>query len=303
MDKHTIFNEKARPSTLEGFKCSEEQKLKFQEYIDKQDIPMLGIFGSQGLGKSTLARIFIKNIDCDFIKINAVHDRSIDIIKEKIGGFASAGSFKPLKIVLLEESTHLLESAQVVLLDMIETFSLKTRFILTGNYPERLIPPLRSRLQEIVLQPASKKEMAMHVFDFLKEEKVQSEPKDIAKIVNSYYPDLRKIFNECQKYTVNGVLTLDKFSINNENSNQLILDELKKPKCSVTSLRQIIVDSNKSDYEDLYKFLYEKIDEYGKGKEAEIIIDLEEGLYRSQTRLNKEINICATLSRILSLIK
>ncbi len=303
MSKHTILNEIARPDTLEGYKCSEEQKRKFQEYIDKQDIPHIGLFGTQGLGKSTLAKIFIKNIDCDYLILNAANDRSIDVIREKVGSFASAGTFKPIKIVVLEESTLLLESAQVILLDMMETFSLKTRFILTGNYPERLIAPLRSRLQEIVLTPSSKKEMAIHVFDILEQQDIKAEVKDVAFIINQSYPDLRKVFNDCQKYTIDGVLTIDKKYEHSEECNTLLLNELKSPKTNITKLRQIIVNSNKNDYEDVYKFLYDNIIEYGKDNIGEIIVHLEEGLFKAQTRLNKEINICATLSRILSTIK
>lgn len=303
MQKHTILNEIARPATLEGYKCSEDQKKKFQEYIDKQDIPHIGLFGAQGLGKSTLAKIFAKNIECDYISLNAANDRSIDVIREKVGSFASAGSFKPIKIVILEESTLLLESAQVILLDMMETFSMKTRFILTGNYPERLIPPLRSRLQEIVLKPSTKKEMAIHVYNILEQENIKADPKDIAFVINQSYPDLRKIFNDCQKYTIDGVLTIDKKYEYSEECNITLLKELQNPKSNITSLRQIIVNSNKNDYEDVYKFLYDNIEEYAKGNEGEVIIHLEEGLTKAQTRLNKEINICATLSRILSSIK
>lgn len=301
MDKHTILNEIARPSTLDGYMCNEDQKKKFQEYIDKQDIPNLGLFGSQGLGKSTLARIFVKNIDCDYIRLNAVEDRSIETIKEKIGGFASAGSFKPIKIVILEESSHLLEAAQVILLDMIETFSMKTRFILTGNYPERLIAPLRSRLQEITLIPAKKGEMADHVYSVLERENIKCKPEDLVKIINTSYPDLRKIFNDCQKYTLKGEIKLDNFKETKDDFYSDLLKELKSPKKSISSIRQILVDANKSDYEDVYKFLYDNIEKYGKKYEGEIIIQLEEGLHKAQTRLDKEINICATISRILPL--
>jgi replication factor C small subunit len=100
---HTIWNEKYRPDNLENLIIESSQKQKFQEYIDNQNIPHIGFFGKTGSGKTTLAKILIKSIDCDFLYLNATEDRSMDTIKEKVGGFASTNSFKPLKIVVLDE--------------------------------------------------------------------------------------------------------------------------------------------------------------------------------------------------------
>jgi len=101
--EHTIFVERYRPKTLETYICTDETRAKVQEYLDKQDIPHLGLFGLQGSGKSTLAKILVNNIDCDFIYLNATENRGMDDIKEKVGSFASTRSFKPLKIVILDE--------------------------------------------------------------------------------------------------------------------------------------------------------------------------------------------------------
>jgi hypothetical protein len=101
--KHSILNEKYRPDTLEGYICSEENKVKFQEYIDKQDIPHILLAGKPGSGKTTLAKILINNIDCDYLFLNAVDERSMDVMRDKVKAFAAAGSFKPLKIIVLDE--------------------------------------------------------------------------------------------------------------------------------------------------------------------------------------------------------
>jgi DNA polymerase III delta prime subunit len=132
---HTILNEKHRPDTLEGYICKDEYKVKFEEFIKNQDIPHLGFFGKPGAGKTTIAKILVKNIDCDYLYINATDERSIDVMRDKVGAFAAAGSFKPVKVVILDEATHILKASQVILLNMMETYSLNTRFILTGNYP------------------------------------------------------------------------------------------------------------------------------------------------------------------------
>ena len=300
---HTILNEKYRPDTLEGYICKDEIKTKFQEFIKSQDIPHLLFAGKPGAGKTTIAKILVNNIDCDYLYINATDERSIDVMRDKVGAFAAAGSFKPLKIVILDEATHILQASQVILLNMMETYSLTTRFILTGNYPERLIEPLRSRLQEFDLSPPTKKVVAQHVSVILDKENIEYEIPDLVTIVNKFYPDFRKIINNCQKYTVDGALRLDELNDTDEQYKEHILEELKKPSIkSFNNIRQIIANADVNDFEDLYKFLYEYLSEYSKGNDGLIICIIEEGTYRAHFVLDKEINVMSTISRILETI-
>ena len=299
-----ILNEKYRPDTLEGYICKDEIKVKFQEFIVANQIPHLLFAGKPGAGKTTLAKILVNNIDCDFLYINATDERSIDIMRDKVGAFAAAGSFKPLKIVILDEATHILQAGQVILLNMMETYSLTTRFILTGNYPERLIEPLRSRCQEFDLSPPSKKVIAQHISVILDKENIEYEIPDLVTIVNKYFPDFRKIINNCQKYTVDGTLTLDN-SVNLTDDYQVkVLEELKKPSIkSFNLIRQIIANAEVESFESLYKFLYDKLNEYAKGNEGTIICTLEEHMYHAHFVLDKEINIMSCISKILETIK
>jgi DNA polymerase III delta prime subunit len=301
---HTILNEKYRPDTLEGYICKDEIKTKFQEFIDKQDIPHLLFAGKPGAGKTTIAKILVKNIDCDYLYINATDERSMDIMRDKVGSFAAAGSFKPLKIVILDEATHILQASQVVLLNMMETYSLTTRFILTGNYPERLIEPLRSRCQEFDLSPPSKKVVAQHIDDILTKEDIEHTIEDVVTIVKRFYPDFRKIINNCQKYTVDNKLVLDN-SINTTDDYQTkVIDELKKPSSkSFNNIRQLIANSEVDDFEGLYRVLYDRLNEYANGNEGAVICYLEEYMYHSTFRLDKEINVMACISKILETIK
>jgi DNA polymerase III delta prime subunit len=302
-NQHTLWNEKYRPQTLDNYLCTDDTRTKIQEFLDKQDIPHIGLFGIQGSGKSTLAKLLVNNIDCDFIYVNATEHRGMDDIKEKVGSFASARSFKPLKIVILDEATHILQASQVLLLNMIETYSLTTRFILTGNYPERLIPPLRSRLQEFKLFPSSKKTIAKHVANILDTENVDYELEDIVSIINYAYPDFRKIINSCQKFTINNKLSLPDTLNGNENFYNQILEELKTPNIkTLINIRQIIADSDISDFDDVYRFLYDNIEKYASMNMGEVIIYIEEYQYHSNFKIDKEINFCAFISRILPLI-
>ena len=301
---HTILNEKYRPDTLEGYICKEDTKQKFDEFIKQQDIPHLLFAGKPGAGKTTIAKILVNNIDCDYLYINATDERSIDVMRDKVGAFAAAGSFKPLKIVILDEATHILQAGQVILLNMMETYSLTTRFILTGNYPERLIDPLRSRCQEFDLAPPSKKVIAQHISVILDKENIEYEIPDLVTIVNKYFPDFRKIINNCQKYTIDGVLKLDTMSNTDDNYKDALLAELKKPSVkSFNNIRQIIANTDLEDFDDVYKFLYSKLNEYSNGNEGIVICYLEEYMYHATFRLDKEINIMACIAKILETIK
>jgi len=308
MKKHPVlWNEILRPDNLENYLCSDEVRNKIQECIDKQDLPFHALFaGRAGSGKTTLAKLIVKNIDCDYLMINATDERSMDVIREKIGAFASASSFKPLKIVILDEATHLLQSSQVLLLNMMETYSLKTRFILTGNYPERLIDPLRSRCTEFDLTPPNKKLIAQHISSFLDEIEIKYELEDLAFIINKFHPDIRRIINNTQKYTINKTLKIDKSKILSDNDYfEKILIELKglpNWKCW-ENIRQIITNSGIKSFEETYKYLYNNLEKYSKGNEGLITICLEEYLYKSNFVLDKEINICACMAQIIEILK
>jgi replication factor C small subunit len=302
--EHTILVEKYRPKTLDTYLCDDTLRDKFQTFLTEQDIPHLGFFGLQGSGKSTLAKILVNNINCDYIYLNATENRGMDDIKEKVGSFASAASFKPLKIVILDEATHILQASQVLLLNMIETYSLTTRFILTGNYPERLIPPLRSRLQEFKLTPPSKKIVAKHVVSILETENIEFEIEDLASIIHNSYPDFRKVINTCQKYIVDNKLTLPKTLSSNNDVNKQIIDELKKPsKTTFNAIRQLIADNDISSFDDTYKYLYDNSNHYAVGCEGQIAVILNECIYQSNFKVDFEINFMSCISRIIETLK
>ncbi len=166
-----------------------------------------------------------------------------------------------------------------------------------------LIEPLRSRCQEFDLSPPTKKIVAKHISIILDKEDIKYEIEDLVTIVNKFYPDFRKIINNCQKYTVDGVIKLDTLSGNDNYQNE-ILNELKKPSTkSFNNIRQFIANSETDNFEDLYKFLYDKLSEYANGNEGIIICYLEEYMYHSTFRLDKEINIMACIAKILETIK
>ena len=304
MKENSLFVEKYRSKTLEDYIGNEQLKSIVAQYIEKNDLQNLLLYGTPGTGKTTLAKLIVNNFDCDFLYINASDERGIDTIRDKVQGFASSASFKPIKIIILDEADFLTIQAQASLRNIIETYSRTTRFILTCNYLERIIDPLQSRCQVLKITPPSKKEVAQHVAIILDKEEINYELEDLVLVVNKHYPDVRKILNTCQVNTVDNTLKVDKTVLTGGYKDGL-LKELKSPtKSSFKNIRQILADSNLDDFEEIYRFLYDSLDEYGNNDlaKAMIVIEIESYMYHANFKIDKEINVMALLASILKII-
>ena len=302
--EHYVLNEKYRPSTLEGYVCEDSFKQKIEEWIEQQNIPHLFFYGKPGSGKSTLAKILAKNIDCDYLYLNATDKRGMDDIKNEILPFVSVMSFKSApKIVILDEATHILQASQVLLLNMIETYSLNTRFILTGNYPERLIEPLRSRLEDYNLKPPSKKIVGKHLVSILENEGIQYELGDLATIINTYYPDLRRIINNTQKCISDGKIVLPT-TLSNTNDIENQINDLLKNKTPKTfsEIRSLLASNGISDYDGFYQKIYNESHNFAPGKEGLITIIVHDHIFQSTNLVDKEICYMSCIAKILETI-
>ena len=304
MKENSLYVEKYRSKTLDEYVGNEQLKQIVAQYIEKNDLQNLLLYGTPGTGKTTLAKLIVNNFNCDYLYINASDERGIDTIRDKVQGFASSASFKPIKIIILDEADFLTIQAQASLRNIIETYSRTTRFILTCNYLERIIDPLQSRCQVLKITPPSKKEVAKHISTILDQENIEYTIADLVLVVNKHYPDVRKILNTCQVNTVDNTLKIDNTVLTGGYKDGL-LKELKSPsKDSFKNIRQILADSNLDDFEDVYRFLYDNLDEYGKNDlaKATIIIDIENYMYHANFRIDKEINVCALIASILKTI-
>jgi replication factor C small subunit len=303
MKEHKLYVEKYRSKVLDEYVGNETLKQVIAKYIEQNDIQNLLLYGPPGTGKTTLAKLLINNINCDHLYINASDERGIETIREKVQGFASTASFKPLKVIILDEADFITIQGQAALRNVIETYSMSTRFILTCNFIERIIDPLQSRCQVLKIVPPSKGEVAKHVVTVLEKENTEYDLDSIKVVVNQFYPDLRKILNTCQLSTHNGKLVLDKSVLIASNYIDKVVSELTKPTLtSWKTIKQIIADSNISEYDELFRELYNRVEEYSKGNDGEIIILVSESQYQSNFRIDKEINIMACISQILKVI-
>jgi DNA polymerase III delta prime subunit len=301
--EHTLWVEKYRSPNLDSYVGNEQIKNTISKYLGQNDIQNFIFYGPAGTGKTTLAKLIVNNLDCSFLYINASDERGIDTIRDKVQGFSSVASFKPLKVVILDEADFLTIQAQASLRNIIETFARTTRFILTCNYIERIIDPLQSRCQVLKIVPPSKQEIAYHIIDILKNENVGMGADDLKLVVNQYYPDIRKMLNTLQMGVAGDEILIDKNILVSSNYKTKVLAELIKPNSkSFNNIRQIVADSGVSDYEDLFRYLYDNAEKYAPLSVGEVIIYIEEYQYHANFRIDKEINIMALISRILSLI-
>ena len=304
MKEHKLYVEKYRSKILDEYVGNETLKQTIEKYINQNDIQNLLFYGPPGTGKTTLAKLIVNNINCDYLYINASDERGIETIRDKVQGFASTASFKPLKVIILDEADFITIQGQAALRNIIETYSISTRFILTCNFIERVIDPLQSRCQVLKIVPPSKGEVAKHVATVLEKENTEYDLESIKTVVNQFYPDLRKILNTCQLSTHNNKLVLDKSLLVNTNYIDKVIVELSKATpTSWKTIKQIIADSNINEFDELFRSLYDRIDEYSKGNDAEIIISIAEYQYQANFRIDKEINIMACISKILKINK
>ena len=299
--EHTLFVEKYRSKGLDEYVGNENIKATIAKYLEQNDIQNLIFYGGPGTGKTTLAKLIVNNLECDYLYINASDERGIETIRDKVSGFASSASFKPLKVIILDEADFLTIQAQASLRNVIETFSRTTRFILTCNYVERIIDPLQSRCQVLKIVPPSMKDVARHIAGILDQENITWDKEALGTIVKQYYPDIRKILGTAQLSTIDNKLTLDKSILVSNSYIELIINELKTNK-NWKAIRQIITDSNINDYEELYKELYSRVSDYADGREGMVVIILEEYQYHSNFRIDKEINMIACIAKIIQML-
>lgn len=201
--------------------------------------------------------------------------------------------------ILTHNCDYLTLPAQASLRNVIEKFSSSVRFILTCNYIERIIDPLKSRCHALKIEPASKSDVAFHLDKILQTEKIYYTQEDLKLIINSFFPDVRRMLNEIQLNTEDKVLNVVKEILINSSYFNDILDELIKKNPNWKSIRQIVLDSNVKDFDQLYKFLYEHASEFIPGKEGTVAILTNEHLYQAQFRIDKEINFMSFIAKLI----
>ena len=301
--KKFIWYEKHRPDELKQLTLPKEYRKVFRQYIKKQNIPHLFLVGPKGSGKTTLAHIFINNIPCHKMVLNASSkDRGIDTIKNKVRDFASSLPEKgKLKIILLDEADGLTPDAQFALKNTIETYSDTCRFILTANHPDKVIPELHSRCSNYSFNQLPKKRLLSILMDILEKEGIDEVDGDMVQpFIDKYFPDIRTIINELQGACMSG-----DFNPNHSSTMKVDLDALMDAvlKGKMKTVRQSIAGT--IDYVWLYKALFEQfVSLHCKtpDEQATVSVIIGEYLAKDTTIADRQINFdCCILAIMMEM--
>jgi len=298
-NEHNLYWAKYSPTSLEGYIGNPLFRADLQKWIEEGSIPNIILSGRAGSGKTTAAKVITSSIPCDSLYINASDENGIDTIREKVKSFASTASFMTLKIIVLDEADFLTPAAQSALRNIIETFSSTTRFIFTCNYFERMLEPIQSRLERYELKPPTKSELAAKCKYILEQENIKFENTELAKVVNLTYPDTRQCLIKLQSFSKTGKLIITDTSKNIEKEGEEIIKLLKgkNPK-DFNKIRQIVADLDLKEYSELYRLLFDKLDEYSDNITIPWMIA--ESQYKAVTAPDREIQFIALISKILN---
>jgi replication factor C small subunit len=300
--QHTLWIEKYRSQTLEQYIGNDAVKNRISGCIESNDIPHFIFSGTAGTGKTTLAKLIVNNIKCDYIYLNASDENGIDMIREKVKGFASSATFNPIKVVILDESDFLTQPAQAALRNIIEEYSINTRFILTCNYIERLIEPLTSRCEIHILKPPSMPDVARHVCkNILDVEGVTYDIKNVAMLIKEYYPDIRSVIKYLQAGTKDS--KYEWITLNTDWLSKVVETLKARDKKAWYIIRQIVADAQVDDFQVAYRYMFDNLDKYSYGHDAEISVILDDFIWRSGVVPDKEINFAACIAKILEINK
>ena len=296
-----LWTEKYRPRTVADYVFrDEEQRAQVQGWINSGAIPHLLFSGAPGVGKTTLAKILINELeidDYDVLEINASRENSIDTIRDKITGFVQTMPFGKFKVVLLDEADYISPNGQAALRGVMETYHASARFILTCNYPNRVIPALHSRCQGFHIEKVDQVEFTARMATVLVTEGVLFDLDTLDTYVKSTYPDLRKCLNICQMNSGDGVL--GKTHGDEGGSADWKLNAIGLFKAGrIQDARKLMCSSVRpEEMEEVFRWLYDNLELWSTEpeKQDQAIVIIRQGLVNHSFVADPEINLSATL--------
>jgi len=296
-----LWTEKYRPQSLDGYVFTDpNQREQIEYFVNEKSIPHLLFTGPAGTGKTTLAKILVNSLDIDpydFLQVNASRDNGVDFLKSKIEGFVSTMPFGDLKIVLLDEADYLSHNAQAILRGLMETYQSQARFILTANLAHKIIGPLKSRCQQILIDKTDQTEFTARAATVLVTEEVEFDLDTLDSYVKATYPDLRSCLKLLQTNSITGKLIISKTSSSSDSADYKleVIKLFKQGK--IREARNVLCSNTSPDeIEEIFKWLYQNIDLWGTlEKQDEAIKIIRKGMYYHTIIGDPEVNLSATL--------
>jgi replication factor C small subunit len=301
-----IWVEKYRPDTVEDYVFKDNaQKNQVKSWIADGGIPHLLFSGSAGTGKTTLAKVLISDLDvqpADVLVINASRTNGVDDVRDSIINFVQTMPWGDFKVVLLDEADYLSHQAQAALRGVMEEFHSTARFIMTCNYPNKIIPAIHSRCQGFHITSLDETDFTVRIAEILVENGVQFEIETLDSFVRATYPDMRKTINNVQMAVVGNTLNIGEASEQDTGWRITMVELFKTGKIS-EARKLIVANARQDEYEDMYRWLYRNVNFFGDtdDKHDEAIVVIRNSMVKHTQVADPEINLSATLIELAQL--
>jgi len=301
-----LWVEKYRPHKIEDCILPESLKSTFSEFVKQGSIPNLLLTGSQGTGKTTVARAMCEELGLDYIEINGSMNGGIDTLRNEIKNFASTISFTGTrKMVILDEADYLnAQSTQPALRNFMEEFSKNCGFILTCNFKNRIIEPLHSRCSVIEFKiPSSQKPKLAAQFHkracgILEQEGIEFDKAVVAEVVTKHFPDWRRVLNELQRYSVTGKIDSGILANLGEENFKGLVDLLKNKRFN--DMRKWVGENLDTEPTAFFRKFYDMASTYMKPNSIpQLVLLLGRYQYQSAFVADQEINTVAFLTEVM----
>ena len=298
---HDLWVEKYRPKTIDEYVFrDEEQKHQVQGWIDSGAIPHLLFSGAPGVGKTTLAKVLLNELEVneyDVLEINASREGKVDDVREKIIGFVQTIPFGDFKVVLLDEADYISPNGQAALRGVMETYASTARFILTCNYPTKVIPALHSRCQGFHIDKIDKTEFTARVATVLVTEEVDVDIDTLDSYVKATYPDLRKCINLVQMNTIDGKLVSPREGDKATADYRLAVVDLFKQGKILEARKLLCNNVRPEEMDELFRWMYDNLELWSTTQDGQdkAVLIIAKGLRNIPMVADQEINLAATL--------
>jgi len=296
-----LWTEKYRPKDISSYVFRDEkQKQQVSGWVAEGALPHLLFSGAPGTGKTTLAKVLLQELDVDsmdILEINASNENNVDTIRNKITNFSSTMPFGDMKYVLLDEADYITPNGQAALRGVMEMFHSSCRFLLTCNYPQRIIPALHSRCQGFHIEKLDVTEFTARIATIAISEGVEVDLETLDTYVQATYPDLRKSINLVQQNVVDGIL--QKPQEGDQASSDWMLSAIEMFKAGQYKEARTLICSQArpEEYDDIYKFMYRNLELWGSSEQQQdqAIVIIRNGMAKSSLCADPEINLSATM--------
>jgi len=296
-----LWTEKYRPKTIADYVFRDDaQRKQVQGWVDSKAIPHLLFSGAPGTGKTTLAKVLINMLDIDeydVLEINASRENSVENVRDKITNFVQTMPFGEFKVVLLDEADYISPNGQAALRGVMETYASSSRFILTCNYPNKIIPALHSRCQGFHIEKIDHTEFTARIATVCVEEGVEIDIDTLDSYVKATYPDLRKCLNLCQMNTVDGKLIKPNEGDSATADYKLAVVDLFKQGKILEARKMLCSQVRPEEMDELFRWMYDNLQLWGETQEQQdtAILIIAKGLRNIPMVADQEINLAATL--------